>query len=107
MFNEFKSGERGHMAFVQIENTGGPGDPFYETIGLVTLEDIIEEIIQQEIVDETDAITDNRTKKKRRIWPRPCREPQIVQKHARTYRDSAKNEIDPKNFMITDPDPGQ
>ena len=66
MFNEFKSGERGHMAFVQIENTGGPGDPFYETIGLVTLEDIIEEIIQQEIVDETDAITDNRTKKKRR-----------------------------------------
>lgn len=66
MFNEFKSGEKGHMAFVQQVNTDGEGDPFYETIGLVTLEDIIEEIIQQEIVDETDVVTDNRTKKKRR-----------------------------------------
>ena len=47
MFNDFKSGERGHMAFVQEVNSSGEGDPFYETVGLVTLEDIIEEIIQQ------------------------------------------------------------
>ena len=66
MFNEFKSGEKGHMAFIQEVNDTGDGDPFYETIGLVTLEDIIEEIIQQEIVDETDVVIDNRTKKKRR-----------------------------------------
>ena len=66
MFNVFKSGEKGHMAFVQAVNSSGEGDPFYETIGLVTLEDIIEEIIQQEIVDETDVVIDNRTKKKRR-----------------------------------------
>ena len=66
MFNEFKSGEKGHMAFVQEANTSGEGDPFYETIGLVTLEDIIEEIIQQEIVDETDVVLDNRTKKRRK-----------------------------------------
>ena len=66
MFNEFKSGEKGHMAFIQDVNDTGEGDPFYETIGLVTLEDIIEEIIQQEIVDETDVVIDNRTKKKRR-----------------------------------------
>ena len=42
MFNEFKSGEKGHMAFVQEVNATGEGDPFHETIGLVTLEDIIE-----------------------------------------------------------------
>ncbi len=34
------------MAFVQDINTSEDGDPIYETIGLVTLEDIIEEIIQ-------------------------------------------------------------
>jgi Mg2+/Co2+ transporter CorB len=36
----------GHMAFVQDIVTSEDGDPIYETIGLVTLEDIIEEIIQ-------------------------------------------------------------
>ena len=66
MFDEFKSGEKGHLALVQEVNTDGDSDPFYETVGLVTLEDIIEEIIQQEIVDETDVVIDNKTKKKRK-----------------------------------------
>jgi len=66
MFDEFKSGEKGHMAMVQEANTEGDGDPYYETVGLLTLEDIIEEIIQQEINDETDVILDNKTKKKRK-----------------------------------------
>eukprot|EP00092_Neocalanus_flemingeri_P017590 GFUD01019031.1.p1 GENE.GFUD01019031.1~~GFUD01019031.1.p1 ORF type:complete len:1105 (+),score=307.53 GFUD01019031.1:114-3428(+) len=66
MFDEFKSGEKGHMAIVQEVNSEGDGDPFYETIGLVTIEDIIEEIIQQEIIDETDIVMDNKSKKKRK-----------------------------------------
>jgi len=65
MFNEFKSGEKGHLAVVQEINTDTENDPFYETVGIVTLEDIIEEIIQSEIIDETDVIIDNKSKKKR------------------------------------------
>lgn len=53
--NVFKlTGARGHMAFVHRVNNEGEGDPFYETVGLITLEDVIEELIQSEINDETD-----------------------------------------------------
>ncbi|XP_037875807.1 unextended protein isoform X2 [Bombyx mori] len=65
MFKQFKEGHKGHMAFVHRINNEGEGDPFYETIGLVTLEDVIEEMIQAEIVDETDVFMDNRSKRRR------------------------------------------
>lgn len=70
MFKQFKEGHKGHMAFVQTVNNKGEGDPFYEVIGLVTLEDVIEELIQAEIIDETDVFTDNRSKRKRQVRPK-------------------------------------
>ncbi|MEE6486267.1 hypothetical protein FKM82_014561 [Ascaphus truei] len=64
VLEEFKKGQS-HLAIVQRVNNEGEGDPFYEVMGIVTLEDIIEEIIKSEILDETDLYTDN--KKKERI----------------------------------------
>lgn len=45
---------KSHLAIVQRVNDEGEGDPFYEVLGIVTLEDVIEEIIKSEILDETD-----------------------------------------------------
>ncbi|XP_078589012.1 metal transporter CNNM4-like isoform X10 [Branchiostoma floridae x Branchiostoma japonicum] len=63
MLEEFRKGHS-HMAFVQRVNSEGEGDPFYEMIGVVTLEDVIEEIIKAEIVDETDIYIDNKFQNK-------------------------------------------
>jgi len=61
MLDEFRTGEKGHLAIVKEDD---------EVIGLVTLEDIIEEIIQFEIIDEDDRYVDNRSKKKTKILAR-------------------------------------
>ncbi|XP_036400903.1 metal transporter CNNM1-like [Megalops cyprinoides] len=63
MLEEFKKG-KSHLAIVQRVNNEGEGDPFYEVMGIVTLEDVIEEIIKSEILDETDLYTDNRSKRR-------------------------------------------
>nr|XP_048308899.1 metal transporter CNNM1 [Myodes glareolus] len=63
VLEEFKKG-KSHLAIVQRVNNEGEGDPFYEVLGIVTLEDIIEEIIKSEILDETDLYTDNRKKQR-------------------------------------------
>lgn len=58
VLRELKQG-RSHMAIVRDVNSEDEAqDPFYEIKGIITLEDIIEEIIGDEIVDETDAFVD-------------------------------------------------
>ena len=89
LFKDFK-GSHSHLAFVQrVNDADAARDPFYEVIGIVTLEDILEELIQArgrpaaappfsarpaptlrrrvrqaEIVDETDVFEDNKSKKR-------------------------------------------
>lgn len=50
---------KSHLAIVQKVNSEGEGDPFYEVLGLVTLEDVIEEIIKSEILDESDQYSES------------------------------------------------
>ncbi|XP_026876233.2 metal transporter CNNM3 isoform X2 [Electrophorus electricus] len=62
MLEEFKKGNS-HLAIVQRVNNEGEGDPFYEVLGLVTLEDVIEEIIKSEILDESDGYVNMKVKR--------------------------------------------
>lgn len=70
LYREFKPSfppkGRSHLAFVRKLFDTDDEDPYYEIIGLVTLEDVIEEILQMEINDETDILSDNRRKIKRK-----------------------------------------
>jgi Mg2+/Co2+ transporter CorC len=54
VLQEFRTG-RSHLATVKqvIVNVGG-GDPVYETVGIVTMEDVVEELIRANIEDEFD-----------------------------------------------------
>ncbi|KAI1230109.1 Metal transporter CNNM4, partial [Lamprotornis superbus] len=62
-FLDLELSRKSHLAIVQKVNNEGEGDPFYEVLGLVTLEDVIEEIIKSEILDESDTYS--------RFWGSP------------------------------------
>ncbi|KEG11810.1 metal transporter CNNM4 [Trypanosoma grayi] len=53
MLKYFQTG-RSHIALVQEVQQRPFGDPYYEVKGLVTMEDVIEELIHSEIFDEYD-----------------------------------------------------
>jgi len=57
VLNKFKKGGT-HMGLVREVNIENDTNPYYEIRGVVTLEDVIEEILQDEIVDETDVFKD-------------------------------------------------
>ncbi|XP_003738706.1 metal transporter CNNM4 [Galendromus occidentalis] len=59
MLTEFRKG-RSHLVLIRAIIQSVDRDPLYRLVGIVTLEDVIEEIIQAEIHDETDTFTDNR-----------------------------------------------
>ncbi|XP_040309875.1 metal transporter CNNM3 [Herpailurus yagouaroundi] len=72
VLEEFKRG-KSHLAIVQRVNNEGEGDPFYEVLGLVTLEDVIEEIIKSEILDESEDYRDATVRKKPASLSAPLR----------------------------------
>jgi len=82
MLDEFKTGEKGHLAMIFQ-------DSVEDAIGLVTLEDIIEEIIQAEIIDETDIVLDNKSKTKRGKKGRFLKE-----KEFRLFMGTTTNKVD-------------
>lgn len=58
MLEEIKKGKF-HLAIVQKVNNEGECNSFYEVLGLMMLEDVIEEIIKSENLDESDQFIDN------------------------------------------------
>jgi metal transporter CNNM len=60
IFDEFRQGES-HLAFVTDIQEVPDRDPIKVIVGIVTLEDILEELVQMEIYDEFD---DNRERKR-------------------------------------------
>ena len=61
MFDQFRKGP--HMAFVYSDETNlNSEEQIKEAIGILTFEDIIEELVQSEIMDEADYKREKRRK---------------------------------------------
>ncbi|XP_036744663.2 metal transporter CNNM3 isoform X2 [Manis pentadactyla] len=99
VLEEFKRG-KSHLAIVQKVNNEGEGDPFYEVLGLVTLEDVIEEIIKSEILDESEDYRDTAVRKK----PAPLSTPLRRKEEFSLFKvsdDEYKVKISPQLLLAT------
>ncbi|XP_064081408.1 unextended protein-like [Macrobrachium nipponense] len=52
MFRNFKEGSKGHMAFVLSDKTRPDGSSYAEVVGILTLNDVIKEVLHGQIVHE-------------------------------------------------------
>merc|ERR550525_305238 len=57
VLKSFKTGKT-HLGLVREPNIISDTHPTYDIKGVITLEDVVEEILQDEIVDETDVFID-------------------------------------------------
>uniref|UniRef100_A0A8C6C056 Metal transporter n=1 Tax=Monodon monoceros TaxID=40151 RepID=A0A8C6C056_MONMO len=99
MLEEFKKG-KSHLAIVQKVNNEGEGDPFYEVLGLVTLEDVIEEIIKSEILDESEDYRDTVVKKQPVSLSAPLRQKEEFSLF-KVSDDDYKVKISPQLLLAT------
>ncbi|KAM8942186.1 LOW QUALITY PROTEIN: metal transporter CNNM3-like [Lycaon pictus] len=99
VLEEFKRG-KSHLAIVEKVNNKGEGDPFYEVLGLITLEDVIEEIIKSEILDESEDYQNATVRKK----PAPLSAPLLQKEEFSLFKvsdDEYKVKISPQLLLAT------
>eukprot|EP00300_Choanocystis_sp_HF-7_P000305 c10253_g1_i1.p1 GENE.c10253_g1_i1~~c10253_g1_i1.p1 ORF type:complete len:488 (+),score=131.34 c10253_g1_i1:127-1590(+) len=65
MLSDFKSW-RSHIAIVEHVDTHTDSDPLPIVVGIITLEDVLEELLNEEFVDETDMFVSNETQERAR-----------------------------------------
>ncbi|XP_006900764.1 PREDICTED: metal transporter CNNM3 isoform X1 [Elephantulus edwardii] len=99
VLEEFKRG-KSHLAIVQKVNNEGEGDPFYEVLGLVTLEDVIEEIIKSEILDESEDYRDTKVKRKPTSLSAPLKQKEEFSLF-KVSEDECKVKISPQLLLAT------